>query len=176
MDSDPERVELQAPLPDGALSARVVFKAARLGIDRTVPRSQATHADVERELLGGSSDRRRLERAEAEAYLAEAERFHREVERDEHGRRERVAALQEERVRVAASISVDCQRCGIPRTFEGRRDLLSAERPEHVAGTGEHSQRMQPRTRGYYEYACPRCGSVEFFRHGAIGHPLGGTA
>jgi pimeloyl-ACP methyl ester carboxylesterase len=35
--------------------------------------------------------------------------------------------------------------------------------------------RMRPEARGYHEYACPRCGSVELFRAGTLDHPLPGA-
>lgn len=175
-DPDPERIDLRAPLPGGALSARVVFKTARVGLDRTVKRSVATHADVELEFLGPRTETRRLSRPEVEAYLEEVARLHAEGDRRDAAHRERVAGAREARASLqAAGIDLSCGRCGVPRVFEGRRDLLSAGRPEHLNATGEFIQQMRPSSRAYYEYACPRCGSVEWFRHGPLEHPVEGA-
>ena len=154
-----EPVELQAPLPGGALSARLTFKG-----DRAV---------LEEELTGPRSRKRKMDRAEADAYLAEVGRMHADADRRDEARRASVEAARAERAAIAAAgISMDCGRCGIPRTFEGRHNLLSAGEPENVAALGDHMQRLQPRSRAYYEYACPRCGSVEWLRHGPLDHPV----
>ena len=66
---DVERLDLRAPLPEGAQYARVVFKATHQGRERTVKRSIATHADVTLEFDGRRTETRRLTIAELEAFL-----------------------------------------------------------------------------------------------------------
>ena len=156
---DRETIELTAPLPEGALSARLEMKDGS--------------AKLELEFTGSRKEKRRLSREEADAFLAEAARLHAEGDRRDAEHAARVAEVREARAALAAAgVDLSCGRCGIPRAFEGRRDVLSAERPEHLAATGDHIQGMRPITRAYYEYACPRCGSVEFFRHGPLEHPI----
>ena len=75
---DVERLDLRAPLPDGAVAARVVFKTTHMDLDRTVKRSVATHADVELEFADRRTESRRLDRDAVEAFLAEAARLHAE--------------------------------------------------------------------------------------------------
>lgn len=171
---DVERIDLRAPLPGGALAARMVFKGSHFGRDRTVKRSVATYAEVTLELIGPRTETRRMTIEEAQAFLDEAARLKAEGERRDVGVAERVSERLEARRELAAGITIDCHRCAVPMAFEGRRDLMSAGRPEHLNATGDFLQLMRPDSRTYYEYACPRCGSVEWFRHGQLDHPVGG--
>jgi hypothetical protein len=75
---DVERLDLRAPLPEGAEFARVVFKLVRNGPERTVKRSVATHADVMLEFEGRRTETRRVTAAAAEAFIAEAARLNAE--------------------------------------------------------------------------------------------------
>ena len=159
MGDDRKTIELSAPLPGGALSAKLKMKGS--------------HAELELELTGPRTQKRRLSREEAEAFLAEAARLHASGERRDAEHRARVAQLREARAELAETgIDLSCHRCGNDREFEGRRDLLSAGQPEHITVTGDFFQQLRPSSRTYYEYACPRCGSVEWFRTRSLDHPV----
>jgi len=168
-----DRIELTAPLPGNALAAVITFKAARPGRDKTVPRADATHAELEVTGLDGKTRTRRVELAEADAFLREAAAIH---ERDRAfsvanaGRRERATAERAER---SASVVPRCLYCDVPREHQGRRDLMSLGVADQLARTDDLG-RARPESRPYEEYACPRCGSVELFRAGVLDHPLGG--
>lgn len=157
--SDHERIELGAPLPEGALSARLEMKG--------------DNARLELEFTGRRTEKRKLTRHEAETFLFEARRLHAEGERRDAEHAAKVAEVRSARAAlVAAGVDISCHRCGIPRLFVGRRNLLSASSPEHTDLSGEFLSQIRPSSSPYYEYACPRCGSVEWFRHGPLQHPI----
>ena len=115
-----------------------------------------------------------MEAEEAEAFLAEVARM-----RDAQETWGAQAAEQREqraaqRAEATTSVDLTCPHCGVPRVYEGRRNLMSAGTPEQVARE-EGFQLARPETRPYEEYACPRCGSVQLFRAGRLDHPLPGT-
>src|SRR5688572_19051859 len=92
---DPERLDLRAPLPGGALAARVVFKGSHVGRDRTVKRSVATYAEVEFEHIGPRTESRRMTIEEVDAFLAEAAGMQADGARRDAVHRERVAEKRE---------------------------------------------------------------------------------
>src|SRR5215207_7850686 len=140
-----DRIEFTAPLPDNALAATVTFKAAKPGRDRTVPRADATYAELEITGLDGKVRSRRVELAEADAFVRAAR---------------------------SAAVVPRCPYCDVAREHQGRRNLVSLGVPEQLARP-EELGRSRPESRPYEEYACPRCGSVELFRAGVLDHPLG---
>lgn len=173
---DPQQLELQPPLPGDALAATVTFQAARGGLApgyRTVPRSEATHAELRITGLSGRTDERRVELAEADAWLAEARALRDRGERLDAAARERRERDAAEVEQLAATIDLDCPRCGIPRAHGGRHHLMTAGAPEHLGATGEYFAKTRPSAIVVDEYVCPRCGSVELFRP-RLPHPLGG--
>ncbi len=142
---------------------------------RAATRAEATHARIELRGLDGKTTSRDVDVVEAEAFLAEVERM-----RDAQEAWDATAAEQREqraaqRVEATAKVDVTCPHCGVPRVYEGRRNLMSAGTPEQVARE-EGFQLARPETRPYEEYACPRCGSVQLFRAGRLDHPLPGSA
>lgn len=168
---DPTRIPLTAPLPDEHLSGTLTWRAARGGLrpgDEDVPRDRASHAELSTIDLGGREHRRRLTLDEADAYLREVEALHAEVAAFDAAAADRRTAHAQERAELLATIDLSCPRCGVPREHAGRRNLLSAAAPEHIAREDEW-QRMRPEVVGYDEYRCPRCGSVELFAAGALG-------
>jgi hypothetical protein len=174
MSDDPQRIELSAPLPDNALAAVVSFRVARLGRDRDAPRSQATHAELEITGLDGKKRARRVELAEADEFLRAAAAVRERDRAWSEGRRDAAVAARAERAARAAAIRPDCPHCGVPRAYEGRRDIVSFDAPEQGL-RDDQLGRMRPSSRPYEEYVCPRCGSVELFRSGVLDHPLAGA-
>jgi hypothetical protein len=173
MSDDDPTIPLRAPLPDEHLEGTLTWRAARGGLrpgDEDVPRTRATHAELRTVVLGGREHRRRLTREEADAYLREVAALHAEVERFDATAADRRAAHDRQRAELAATIDLTCPRCAVPRAYAGRRNLLSAAAPEHVAREDEW-QRMRPEVVGYDEYRCPHCGSVELFAAGALAPP-----
>ena len=171
---DPERLDFQPPLPGNALEATMTFLVARGGLApgyRTARRSEATHAELRTTGLSGKAEERRLTREDAEAWLAEVEELRRRHERLDAEQRGRRDELRAERDEVAATISLDCPRCGVPREHTGRQHLMIAGSPEELGRTGEHLALARPSAIVLELYACPRCGSVEFFRP-LLPHPL----
>lgn len=171
---DPERLDFQPPLPGNELGATVTFLVARGGLApgyRTAPRTQATHAEIRTTGLNGRTQERRVTRQEAEVWLGEVEalrRRHQRLDAEQRGRREELRAQREE---VAATISLDCPRCGVPREHTGRQHVMIAGAPEELGRTGDHLAMARPSAMVLELYACPRCGSVEFFRP-LLSHPL----
>ena len=141
---------------------------------RAAPRAEATHARIELRGLDGNTTKREVDAAEAEAFLAEVERMHAAEDAWSASAQQREEQRAAERAELAAEIDVNCPRCGVPRRYEGRRNLMSAGAPDHIARE-ESAQVARPETRAYEEYACPRCGSVELFRAGRLEHPLPGA-
>lgn len=171
---DPERVELQPPLPGNALGATVTFLAARGGLApgyRAVPRSEATHAELEITGLSGRTEGRRVEIAEAQAWLEEAAALHARSAKLDASARDRRAEDERDRQALAASISLECPRCGVPREHAGRHHLMTTAAPDQLAATGEHFGKVRASAIVLEMYACPRCGSVELFRP-LLPHPL----
>ena len=145
---DPEQVELSPPLPGDALRAKVTFLRARAGFGfKAAPRSEATHARIEETGVDGETRDRRVEVADASAYLAQVDSMHNETDRWDARHKEQLEQAQAHRGDRAVELSIDCQRCGVPRAYEGQSNA-------------------------YHQYACPRCGSVELFRAGVVEHPL----
>ena len=102
---DPEQVELSPPLPGAALRARVTFLRARAGFGfKAAPQSEATHARIEETGLDGQTRDRRVELAEASAYLAEVDGMHDEGE--------------------PAGLRVDCPHCGVARAYVGQSNAF----------------------------------------------------
>ena len=170
-------IELRGPLPGDDLSAVLTWMASRAGPlpDREAPREEATHAVLATRGLGDRNTERRLTLAEADAYLAEVAAL-----RERHAALDRRSAeRREERVRQrderAQTIDLDCPHCHRPRRYDGRLDLLAAERPEHVARE-DQAQLARPRTVALHAYVCPDCGSAELFSAGVLDHPLPGAA
>lgn len=171
---DPERIVLQPPLPGNALGATVTFLAARGGLApgyRAVPRSEATHAELEITGLSGRTEERRVEIAEAEAWLREVATLQSRSARLDAAARDRRVETDRERQALAASISLDCPRCGVPREHAGRHHLMTTGAPDQLAATGEHFGKVRASAVVLEMYACPRCGSVELFRP-LLPHPL----
>lgn len=172
MSSDPRHLELSPPLPDGAQRAHITF--LRLSPGRglePVPRSRATHAEIEITGRDGEARSQRVELAAALTYLADVERRHSRLARREAGGAELGVRASAERAERAAGLRVDCPHCGAPRHYEGARSVVSVVAGEAVA-TADYPSTARPETRTYHEYACPRCGSVELFRAGPLDHPL----
>ena len=174
---DPEQLELAPPLPDNALAAKVTFLAARGGLApgyRAVPRSQATHAEVEITGLSGKPASSRVEIAEADAWLADVRALHaRHAELDAAGRT-RTEELRQANAEVAATIVPTCPHCDLAREDVGRHHLMTAGAPEHLAASGEFFGRIRASAIVVEQYACPRCGSLELFRP-LLAHPLPGA-
>lgn len=165
------------PLPDDAQGGAVTFYVVRAGVLpgwRAASRAEATHARIELRGLDGETTEREVDMVEAEAFLAEVERMHAAEEAWSASAAEREEERAEERAGTAAEVDVACPHCGVPRRYEGRRDVMSAGAPDQVARE-ESFQLARPETRAYEEYACPRCGSVELFRAGRLEHPLPGA-
>lgn len=176
--SEHEPIVLRAPLPQEHLEGTLTWRAPRGGLrpgDEDVPRDRATHAELCTKDLGGREHRQRLSLEEADAYLREVEALHAKVAAFDAAARDRQDAHDDERAAVAAAIDVRCPHCAVPRRHRGRRNLMAAGRPEHIAREDQW-QRMRPEVIAYEEYACPRCGSVELFVAGTLPHPLPGTA
>lgn len=168
---DPAHIALSAPLPDEQLRGTLTWRAPRGGLrpgDEDVPRDRATHAELTTTDLGGREHRRRLTREEADAYLREVDALHAKVAAFDAAAADRRVQHAQERAERIATIDLSCPRCAVPREHAGRRNLLSAAAPEHIAREDEW-QRMRPEVVGYDEYRCPRCGSVELFAAGALG-------
>lgn len=171
---DPERIVLQPPLPGNALAATVTFLAPRGGLApgfRAVPRSQATHAELEVTGLSGRAEERRMEIAQAEEWLAEAAALHARSADLDAAARDRRDEADRERAALVAAISLDCARCGVPREHAGRHHLMTTGAPDQLAATGEHFGKVRASAVVLEMYACPRCGSVELFRP-LLPHPL----
>lgn len=174
---DQTTVELRAPLPNGDAESVLEWRAPRAGLrpgDEPVSRISATHAVLRTVDLDGRRDERRLELAEAHAYLSEARALHERAAAGVDKGRERVAQAQRVAAEIAASIDVSCPRCNVPRTHRGLRQVVTAARPEEVLRAESGLARYG--VTAYHEYACPRCGSVELFTPGPLPHPLPGTA
>lgn len=174
MSDERTTVELRAPLPDGDQRAVLRWRAPRSGLrpgDQDVPRLQATHADLRTTDLDGRERERRLELAEADAYLAEARALHERAAGIDAAARERREATAQVREQVVASIDLSCGRCGVPRAYRGARDVLTVLHREEL-GRADELGRARPQAVAYHEYACPRCGSVELFADGVLPHPL----
>lgn len=174
---DPEEVEFAPPLPDNALAATVTFLAARGGLApgyRTVPRSQATHAELVITGLSGKPVSRRVELGEAEAWLAEVRALHARHATLDAADRTRTENIRQANEEVAAQISPTCPHCDVPREYVGRHHLMTAGAPEHLAASGEFFGRIRASAIVVEQYACPRCGSLELFRP-LLPHPLPAT-
>src|SRR5215207_8347823 len=167
-----DRIEFTAPLPDNALAATVTFKAAKPGRDRTVPRADATYAELQITGLDGKVRSRRVELAEADAFVREAQAIHARDRAFSAAAAQRGDAAAHERAARSAALVPRCPYCDMAREHQGRRNLVSLGVPEQLARP-EELGRSRPETRPYEEYACPRCGSVELFRAGVLDHPLG---
>lgn len=174
---DPEEVEFAPPLPDNALAATVTFLAPRGGLApgyRTVPRSQATHAELVITGLSGKPVSRRVEMGEAEAWLAEVRALHARHTGLDAAARTRTENVRRANEEVASQVSPTCPHCGVPREYVGRHHLMTAGAPEHLAASGEFFGRIRASAIVVEQYACPRCGSLELFRP-LLPHPLPGT-
>jgi DNA-directed RNA polymerase subunit RPC12/RpoP len=172
--SDHPTIELAAPLPGDAMSARLTWRARRGGLrpgSVDVARSEATHASLETVDLGGRTHERELSLDEAEAWLSDALALQeRAAAIDARARHTREAAAAEA-AQVTATLDLRCPRCGVPRVYAGRRDVQVTDVP---ADGLLREDRLDGRTQlvGYHEYGCPRCGSVELFGAGPLRHPL----
>lgn len=174
MDDERTTVELHAPLPGGDQRAVLTWRAPRGGLrpgDQEVPRAQAAHAALRTTDLDGRDHERRLDLAEADAYLAEARALHERAAGIDAAARERREAAAQAREEVVATIDLSCGRCGVPRTYRGARDVLTVLQREELGRAGDLG-RSRPQAVAYHEYACPRCGSVELFADGVLPHPL----
>lgn len=170
----PTTVDLHAPLPGGDQRAALTWRAPRGGLrpgDQDVVRIEATHAVLRTTDLDGKDRERRLELAEADAYLAEVAALHERAADIDAAVRDRREASAAARAQVVATIDLSCARCGVPREYRGARDVLTVTRREEI-GRLEDLGRSRPQVAAYHEYACPRCGSVELFADGVLAHPL----
>ena len=141
---------------------------------RGATRAEATHARIELRGLDGETTKREVDVVEAEAFLQEVEQMRAAQDAwtaEAAKRREEQAA---DRAEAAATMDLACPHCGVPRRYEGRRNVMSAGAPDNVAREDDF-QLSRPETHAYEEYACPRCGSVELFRAGPLEHPLPGA-
>jgi hypothetical protein len=170
-------IRLAAPLPGDALAAELTWQAPRRGLrpgDEAVARDAAAHAELRLQALSGKWETRRLTVAEADAWLAEAEALRASTAAFDARVRERTEARSDARAELAARIVPRCPYCERPRRYEGLRQVVTAERPEELARAD--SDRARHGARGWHEYACPDCGSVELFAAGALEHPLPGVS
>lgn len=156
-----EVVELEAPLPGLARSATVTYRASGGG---------------EVVVVGpdGDSTTTRLDADGLRAWVDDARAFQARVA----ARREANAAdaaadaeLAATRAERSASIRPACPYCGVPREHRGRKDLAFVHDTESVDWTRQTS--WLPSTVAMELYACPRCGSAEWFTAGELDHPLG---
>ncbi len=171
-----DTIRLSAPLPGDALEAELTWQAPRRGLrpgDETVAREAAAHAELRLQALSGKWETRRLTLAEADAWLADARALHAATAAFDARARERAGAREEQRAELSARIVPRCPHCELPRAYAGLRTVVTAERPEQLARAD--SDRARHGARGWHEYACPRCGSVELFAAGPLDHPLPGA-
>jgi len=172
-----ESIRREAPLPGDALAAELTWLAPRRGLrpgDEPVERLAATHAELRLQSLNGTWATRRLELAEADAWLAEADELARSIAAFDARARGRADERAREREELAAQIVPRCPYCAVPRAYAGLRRVVTAERPDQLSRAASDLARHG--ARGWHEYACPRCGSVELFDDGALEHPLPGAA
>jgi hypothetical protein len=174
---DATTIELGTPLPDNALEARLTWRRdrGRLRGDEDVTRREATHAVRWVRGLDGKEREDRLELAEADRWVAEVGALHQQAAAKDVEHAQRRAVAQQERIDRAASIDLSCPHCAVSRRYAGRRNLVSLLASEHVARE-DLNQLSRPQTSAYETYACPSCGSVEFFVAGALEHPLPGSS
>lgn len=142
--------------PSGASSVEFTWlipDSGAFGRDRTVPRSQATHARIV-ETGGANPGSKVVPQIEAIDYAATIERFI--AERDAtHTTRSR------EWQNWVGTLVSQCGRCGAARQYVGFRRFQLAGA---VLGTAH-----------FHIYACPHCGSLEQFIDGIVPHPLAGN-
>ena len=152
--------------PSGAYYVEVTWirqGEGRFGRDKTVSRSQATHARIE-ESGGAQAGERTVTAIEANAYVAELQRLQDEAdEREREGEEQREEALD----RLAST----CPHCEIARSYEGRRRLQSGG----VGAEMVFGEMLSVSNADVHWYACPRCGSIELFADGVVDHPLRGN-
>jgi hypothetical protein len=153
--------------PGGGSFAEVTWilpDAGMMGRDKTVPRSEATHAKIT-EVGGSNAGTRVVTAGEADAYIAQVQRYL--AERD--------AAAREEAARrqtaIAALVST-CPHCDQPRAYQGVRQLQSGS----VGAEMMFGELFTVSNAGVHWYMCQTCGSVELFADGLVRHPLSGNA
>lgn len=172
-----EPIRRAAPLPGNALAAELTWLAPRRGLrpgDEPVERLAASHAELRLQGLSGKWETRRLELAEADAWLAEADALTRSTAAFDARARGRADERAREREELSAAIVPACPHCAVPRAYAGLRHVVTAQRPDQLSRAASDMSRHS--ARGWHEYACPRCGSVELFADGALDHPLPGAA
>jgi DNA-directed RNA polymerase subunit RPC12/RpoP len=174
--SPSEPLKLTAPLPGNALAAELTWLAPRPGLcpgDAAVERVDAQHAELRVQRLSGKWEQRRLTLAEADAWLSEARALQASTAAFDARTRSRASARAEEREQLSATIVPRCPYCDQPRAYAGRRDVVTAGRPEEVQREDSSLRRFGSTT--WHEYVCRRCGSLELFG-GGLDHPLPGSS
>lgn len=171
--SEDTRIELRAPLPEGDATAVLTWRAARGGLrgDVDADRLTATHATLATTDLDGRRRERRLDLAQADAYLAQAREIHDRAAAITAGARSRKEEDRAERAALAATIRTVCPHCDVDRTYRGARNLMTLGRPEELQRVDQLGL-ARPGVVVHHEYACPRCGSIELFAAGHLDHPL----